>query len=591
MKSVNERLKDLRQEMMKENIDAYIVFSSDDHQSEYVAKHFRSRAFISGFDGSAGTVVITKDKACLWTDSRYFIQAEKQLSGSEYIFHKMGEPEVPDYLTWINDNVANASTIGFNGKTISAAQFESFEKKFSAKKFCFNSDHDLVDRIWDERPLLPAEKVFEHDLEYAGEAREDKIARVKKYLEEHKAEYLLISKLDDIAWILNLRGGDIDCNPLFLSYLLISSDKTTLYINEEKLSRELKEKLSNTIEISEYAKVFNDLKGLNKAKVILEKASTNHALITALSECEIIDKRNITTDYKAIKNETEIKGLANSHIQDGVAITKFLYWLKQQKENNVKLTEIDASDKLNSFRAEMKDFHDISFAPISAYGPNGAMCHYSATPENQSDIEYKSLYLIDSGGQYKNGTTDITRTIAMGELTEEEMIDYTLVLKGHIALANAKFPKGTKGYHLDILARQFLWQYGYNYGHGTGHGVGYFLNVHEGPQNISGFPKDIVLEPGMFTSNEPGIYREGKHGVRIENLILVENAEKTEFGEFYKFNTVTVAPLDLTPVKKELLSPEEIKWINEYHQKSRDLIIPFLTKDEADFMKEITKDL
>lgn len=586
---IKSRISSLRGLMKERGIDAFIIPSSDNHGSEYVSDYFRVRQWISGFTGSAGTVVITEKEAHLWVDGRYFLQGEQQIQGTEYVLERMGEPGVKTYAQWICDNVKSGGTVSFNGKVFTVAELHDLERTFREKGIEITPEEDVFDELWKDRPTMPNKKVFIHEDSYTGKTVEEKLALVKEGMNKINANNLLLASLDDIAWLLNLRGGDVECNPVFLSYFLISDSNYTLYIDKEKLNDEIINILgSKSVNIKDYNDVAADLK-LVKGTITFDPAKTNVWLKKAINEeVNIVERRNITTDLKARKNPTELKNIENAHVKDGIAMVKFIKWVKENVNNN-EITEISAADKLEKFRAEGKDFIDISFDTIAGYGPHGAIIHYKASEESNSKLQPKGLFLVDSGAQYLDGTTDITRTIALGQLTDEEKIDYTLVLKGHLNLLTAVFLEGTPGCSLDILARRALWSKGLDFKHGTGHGVGYLLNVHEGPQGIRRELNPVALEEGMIVSNEPGVYKAGKHGVRIENLIAVQSKEKNEFGKFMCFKNLTLCPYELDAIEISLLTNEEKGWLNDYHKNVFDTLSPYLSEDEISWLKNSTK--
>lgn len=588
---VNERISKLREIMDRKGLDAFIIPSSDNHGSEYVSEFFRARAWISGFTGSAGTVVITKNEAHLWTDGRYFIQAAAQLKGTEYVLEKQGEPGVKNHIEWIYDNLKEGAVVGFNGKVLTVAEYENLNSVLTKKNMKISIEEDVLDEIWTDRPAMPKSEMFVFEEKYTGESYKSKLSKVREQMKKDGADNFILGSLDDIAWLLNLRGGDVACNPVFLSYMLIDNNNSTLYLDKSKMNSKVEAYLKdNGVCVKNYEDIKEDVSKIpGTAVVVFDPSKTNVWLGKALNkDIKVIEKRNVTTDLKTIKNETELKNIDKAMVKDGVAMVKFLSWLKSHIGKE-KITEMSADEVLTGFRRDNEGFVDISFNSISAYGPNAAIVHYSATEESNTELQPKGLYLIDSGAQYLEGTTDITRTVALGELTEEEKTDYTLTLKGHIALAEAKFLSGTPGCYVDILARKAMWERGIDFKHGTGHGVGFFLNVHEGPQSIRKDVSNIVLEKGMLTSNEPGIYREGKHGIRIENLIVVDDYMETEFGKFMKFNAVTLCPYELDAVDKSLLNEDEIKYINEYHKRVYDKVSPFLNEDQKAWLKEATR--
>ena len=588
---IKSRIESLRSLMKERSIDAFIIPSSDNHGSEYVSDYFRVRQWISGFTGSAGTVVITEKEAHLWVDGRYFLQGEQQIQGTEYILERMGEPGVKTYTQWICDNVKTGGTVSFNGKVFTVSQLHDLEESFKEKGIKTKPEEDIFDIIWKDRPTMPNKKIFIHEDSYAGKTVEEKLTLVKEEMKNINVNNLLLASLDDIAWLLNLRGGDVECNPVFLSYFLISDDKYILYVDKEKLNEKIINLLSSkSISIKDYNDIVSDLK-LIKGNITFDPSKTNVWLKESINkEVNTIEKRNITTDLKARKNSVELKNIENAHIKDGVAMVKFIKWVKENV-NNEEITEISAAEKLKELRAEGEDFIDISFDTIAGYGPHGAIIHYKASEESSLKLQPKGLFLVDSGAQYLDGTTDITRTIALGELTEEEKEDYTLVLKGHLNLSTAIFLEGTPGCSLDVLARRALWSKGLDFKHGTGHGVGYLLNVHEGPQGIRRELNPIALEEGMIVSNEPGVYKADKHGVRIENLIAVQEKEKNDFGKFMCFKDLTLCPYELDAINISLLNEDEKSWLNDYHKKVLEKLSPYLLEAEVLWLKNATKEI
>lgn len=588
---IKSRIESLRSLMKERSIDAFIIPSSDNHGSEYVSDYFRVRQWISGFTGSAGTVVITEKEAHLWVDGRYFLQGEQQIQGTEYILERMGEPGVKTYTQWICDNVKTGGTVSFNGKVFTVSQLHDLEESFKEKGIKTKPEEDIFDIIWKDRPTMPNKKIFIHEDSYAGKTVEEKLTLVKEEMKNINVNNLLLASLDDIAWLLNLRGGDVECNPVFLSYFLISDDKYILYVDKEKLNEKIINLLSSkSISIKDYNDIVSDLK-LIKGNITFDPSKTNVWLKESINkEVNTIEKRNITTDLKARKNSVELKNIENAHIKDGVAMVKFIKWVKENV-NNEEITEISAAEKLKELREEGEDFIDISFDTIAGYGPHGAIIHYKASEESSLKLQPKGLFLVDSGAQYLDGTTDITRTIALGELTEEEKEDYTLVLKGHLNLSTAIFLEGTPGCSLDVLARRALWSKGLDFKHGTGHGVGYLLNVHEGPQGIRRELNPIALEEGMIVSNEPGVYKADKHGIRIENLIAVQEKEKNDFGKFMCFKDLTLCPYELDAINISLLNEDEKSWLNDYHKKVLEKLSPYLLEDEVLWLKNATKEI
>lgn len=587
---IMNNLEKLREVMKKENIDYYIIPSSDSHQSEYVAEYFKGREFVSGFTGSAGTLLVGLNEAYLWTDGRYFIQADRELNDSGISLMKMRTPGYPTIEEWIKANIKSNEVLGFDGRLFSVNQYEGYLKMANEKSFSINMEKDLLNSIWNTRSELPKNKIFLHDEKYAGKSASEKLDEVRKNMKEKNADYFILSSLDDIAWLCNIRGNDIKFNPVALSYVIIGKDYATLYIDNDKVDDITKSKLKDEgFEIKGYDDIEDDVKLLT-GTVILDANKLNSKIFTSLNEgVKVIREINITTNLKAIKNEVEITNWEVSQVRDGVAMVKFIKWLKDNIDKD-KITEISASEKLTALRSEGKNYKGDSFGTIAGYKDHAAMMHYSATEDSEYELKPEGMFLVDSGAQYLDGTTDITRTFILGAITEEEKRDYTLVLKGHIALASAKFLRGATGVNLDILARRPLWNYGIDYKCGTGHGVGFFLNVHEGPQGIRPEGNSVVLEPGMILTNEPGVYKEGKHGIRTENTLIVEkDVVSEEFGEFYKFRTISYCPIDLDGVNVEMLSPEEKDWLNNYHSMVFKKLSPYLNEEEKEFLKNQTR--
>lgn len=586
-----DRIRRLRKEMSDKGIDAYIVPSSDPHMSEYVAAHWEGRKWLSGFTGSAGTLVITQDSCGLWTDGRYYVQAEKQLEGTGIRLFKFGMEGVKSFTEWIADTLGQGECVGMDGKLFSVSQVRNMEKIFSKKGILINKEHDLLMGIWKDRPAIPRETVFVHDMVYAGRTAAQKIEDVREMMAQKGANYHLISSLDDIAWLYNIRGGDVAYNPVAISYALISEEKAWLFINEDKVSVPVREHLrDNGVEIEDYERIESYLSRLGRGDtILLDPQRVNSWLYDSIGrEARIEEDTAITTILKAVKNQVEIENLKKAHIKDGVAMVKFLCWL----DNNLskeEITEITVADKLEEFRSQQENYMGLSFPTIAGYGDHGAIVHYQADDESAYTLKPHGLLLIDSGCQYLEGTTDITRTIALGPTTPQQRSDYTLTLKGNIKLSRTRFLKGATGTNLDILARLYLWEHGIDYKHGTGHGVGYFLNVHEGPQSISPRISTVKLEEGMLVSNEPGVYREGSHGIRIENLLLVAGDIETEFGEFLRFEPVTLCPIDLAAVEPDLLDEEEKKWLNQYHERVYNTLGPLLDEKERLWLKDKTR--
>jgi len=582
---INKRIEAARKSMKKHKVDAYIVTSSDYHQSEYIGGYFKGREYLSGFTGSAGILVIFNDEACLWTDGRYHIQAENQLKGSEVKLFKQGNPGVPTYKEYIVSKLAENSKIGIDAKILLSSDVNEILSKKNFKIV----DFDLLAEVWDKRPALAAEKIFILEDKYTGKSYKEKVKEIRASLKEKNADYNIISSLDDIAWIYNFRGDDVQHNPVALSFTVISEKKASLYIDENKLNKEAEKYFKdNKVEVKGYFEFFEDIKKL-KGNILVDFNKTSYAIYEAISKNNLINAMNPSTYLKAHKNETEIANTKDIHVQDGVAIVKFMYWLKNNyKKGNI--TEFSAEENINSLREKIEGYIDLSFHTISAFGKNAAMMHYSAPEKKSAKIE-DGVYLLDSGGTYLKGTTDITRTFFLGKVGKQEKIDNTLVLKGMLALSRAKFLFGATGTNLDILARQFLWNVGIDYKCGTGHGVGHILNVHEGPHGIRFQYNPQRLEVGMIVTNEPGAYIEGSHGIRIENELLVKEACETEHGQFLEFETITYAPIDLDGIVKSLLTKEEKEQLNTYHKEVYEKLKPYLTKAEQEFLKEYTKEI
>lgn len=586
--SISERIHALRM-WFKPNIQAFIIPSTDPHLSEYVAPHWKSREWISGFTGSAGTVVITEKKAGLWTDSRYFLQAAEQLQGSGIDLYKEMLPETPSITKFLSDELQPGESVGIDGKMFSVEQVESMQAELSAKNIQIVFCPDPMDELWENRPPMPESPAFVYDIKYAGKSCSEKIAAIRTELKKKSAESVMLSALDEIAWTLNLRGNDVHCNPVVVSYLLITEKKAVLFIAPEKVTEEVRNYLEEQqIEIQNYSDTEIYLSDLNSSSILMNPVKTNYSVFSSVNpQCRIIRGEAPVALLKAIRNEQEIKGIHAAMQRDGVALVKFLRWLESAGPSGTE-TELSIDRKLHAFRATQDLYVGESFDTIAGYKEHGAIVHYSATEESNATLHPKGFLLLDSGAQYLDGTTDITRTIALGELTTEEKTDYTLVLKGHIALAMAVFPSGTRGAQLDVLARMPLWSHKMNFLHGTGHGVGHFLSVHEGPQSIRMNENPIVLQPGMVTSNEPGVYKGGSHGIRTENLTLVCSAGEGLFGEYLKFETITLCPICKKGIIKELLTADEVDWLNNYHQQVYEKLSPKLNEEEKAWLKEAT---
>lgn len=585
-------LEALREVMKRKGIDYYIIPSYDAHQSEYVCDYYKGREYVSGFTGSYGTLLVGEKEAILWTDGRYFIQALEELKGSGISMFKMRIPGWPSLLEWLKENSKEGETLAFDGRVFSLKEYKVFKDLAKENKLNLKIDEDLLEEVWSNRPKLPREKAFLHEVKYCGKRAKEKIREVREGMKYFGANNYLIASLDDIAWLYNIRGNDVKCNPVVLSYALVREKEAYLYVDRDKFTSEMEEKLlKEGILLKDYFEIGEDLKNL-EGKTLLDSEKISAYLYECLKEKEnIIEKRNITTDLKAIKNSVELKNLRGCQVRDGVYMVKFMKWLKENI-GNIEISEISAAEKLKEFRSLDSLFKGVSFDTISAHKEHGAMMHYSATKESDYTLEPRGFLLIDSGGQYLDGTTDITRTFVLGDLTEEERRDYTLVLKGHIGLMRTKFLKGATGSSLDIKAREALWNEGIDYKCGTGHGVGFFLNVHEGPQSISPVPNKVSLEPGMIITNEPGVYREGKHGIRTENtMVVLRDTYSEEFGEFYKFETISMCPIDLEGLDISLLNKEEKAWLNSYHKRVYDLLSPHLDEEEKEFLKKETREI
>ena len=589
--TINERVAKLRLWMKENGFTAFVFPSSDPHNSEYVADYWKSREWISGFSGSAGTAVVTLEHAALWTDSRYFIAAEKDLNGTGFQLMKLRVEGTPSVSEWLASELSTyeKAVVGLDGNVNSFAEVAAMEQELATKgNITVRTDADPMAELWTDRPVIPDNEVQLHPLEYSGELTSSKISRVRKYLSEYGADGLLVTALDEIAWVLNLRGSDVHCNPVFVSYLLISPEKVTLYINNVKLSAEVNAYLaSEKIDVEAYEAVVEGLRSYTGKSLLVDMTSTNYSLATAVPFEKVCSGVSPIVSMKAVKNKVEQDGFRAAMLRDGVAVVKFLAWLKSAVEAGGQ-TEISLDERLTALRAEQPKFKGISFDTIVGYEAHGAIVHYEATPETDIPVEPHGLVLIDSGAQYLDGTTDITRTIALGELTEEQRRVYTLVLKGHIQLDICRFPAGACGSQIDALARAPMWREGYNYMHGTGHGVGSYLNVHEGPHQIRMEWRSAPLQAGMTVTNEPGIYLEGKFGVRIENTLLIVPAETTAFGDFLKFETLTLAPIDIAPIVLEMLSAEEREWLNSYHRRVYESLSPHLTEGEKEWLRVAT---
>ncbi|TQM52308.1 Xaa-Pro aminopeptidase [Arcticibacter tournemirensis] len=586
-----DKLAGIRSQMEKDQVEAYIIPSADPHISEYVPDRYKCIAFTSGFTGSAGTLVITHDFAGLWTDARYFVQAEEQLQDSGFQLVKLQAQATPEYIAWLTGRLNEGATVAFDANLISIQLAELLETELAFAGIKISSDKDYLSPVWENRPGLPTETAYLLPDTITGKTVSSKLEEVKAALSKYRTHYHLISSLDDIAWLFNIRGSDVKCNPVVLAFALLKPEGTSLYIDETKLSAQEKSQLTECgVELEPYGGVSNALASIPAGSSILVDPKRNcFALYQQIPQSvKVVFDTNPSTNFKALKNATEIANTRRTMIRDGVALTRFFKWLDENIGRS-RLTEISVAERLYQFRAEQEDFVGESFDTIAGYKEHGALPHYKATPQSDVELKADGLFLLDSGGQYKSGTTDITRVVSLGNITDEEKIDYTLVLKGMIEGSTARFPKGSKGYQIDAITRKPLWDHARNYGHGTGHGVGYFLNVHEGPQifNPSNWP--VEIEPGMITSVEPGIYRPFKYGIRIENLVLTVVDEISEFGEFYTFETLTLFVIDTAPVKKDLLQPHHIEWLNNYNEEVVAKLGPLLDEEELRWLKEKAK--
>jgi len=590
MSSVKTKIQNLRQLMQTEQIHACIIPTTDPHISEYTPDRWKTRAWISGFTGSAGTVVITKDKAGLWTDSRYFLQAEEQLRDSGIDLYKEGLSETAAFSDWIVSELSAGDCVGIDGEVYAASEAKSLIEFFTEKNLNIRTDFTPYDSLWENRPALPALPAFILPESFAGKSCRDKIKEVLAETDKNQANITILAALDAIAWLFNIRGRDVEYNPVCVSYAVISEHETVLFISPEKLTEEVSDCLQQQgVTVAGYKEITDYLRRIpSGTKVLIAPSKINYLLYSIIREGNCIIKEvtvHPADSLKGIKNATEIAGIRNAMRKDGVALVKFLIDLEKALSNNETITELDVEAKLRTYRSEQAFYFGESFETIAGYGAHGAIVHYAATPESNASILPDGILLIDSGAQYFDGTTDITRTVSTGKVSESMKRNYTNVLKGHIQLASAVFPKGTVGMQLDVLARQALWKAGQNFLHGTGHGIGCFLNVHEGPQSIRMNYNSTPLEPGMVTSNEPGLYLTGEYGIRIENLLLTIEAKTTDFGDFYAFETLTLCPIDTRLIDFSLLSPEETDWLNAYHQKVYDQLSPLLSKEEAEWLK------
>ena len=593
--NIPERIAALREAMKQHKIDAYIIPTSDPHMSEYPADCWKYREWISGFTGSAGTVIITADKAGLWTDSRYFLQASTQLEGTGIELFKMMLPETPTIPEFLTHELKEGQTVGLNGETYSLADARSLEKALAEKEIKLNTNASLINPIWKERPAIPEAPMFEMPIELSGKSTEDKLIDINKMLHKAGADCTILSALDEVAWTFNIRGTDVAYNPVVISYAFVSEKESVLFVNPKKIPAEIAEHLKKEgVTLADYGMLATFLSRLpERTRVFIDSKRTNVAIYNALPKSSIlIEGISPANHLKSIKNETEIKGFRNAVLKDGIAMTKFYFWLEKMLKAGEKVTELSAAAKLTALRSEQPQYVMDSFASISSCGPHGAVVHYSPTPETDTELKTDSLYLLDSGAQYLDGTTDITRTIALCDEPSEQMKkDFTRALKGTIGIAKCKFPAGIRGCLIDAFARKALWDAGINYLHGTCHGIGHCLNVHEGPQSIRMEENPVILEPGMVMSDEPAMYRPGEYGIRTENMILIREDSETEFGKFLGFETLTLCYIDTKLVIPSMLSVREHAWLNKYHQMVYDLVSPHLTEEEKAWLKEKTAEI
>ena len=591
---IDERLDRLRELMKEHDFAAYIIPTDDFHSSEYVGSYFKAREYMSGFSGSAGTLVVLQDKAALWTDGRYFLQAAEQLKNSTIELMRSGQPDVPKIEEYLHDNLPEKAMIGFDGRTVTKRFIETIQEKANEKQVSFDGSEDLVDQVWTDRPPLSKEPVWELDVEYTGKSRAEKIQEVREKMQAEKADQLLVTALDEIAWLFNLRGGDVAYTPVFLSYLLLTKEQIMLFAHKEIFSAQLLEKLTREgVTIKPYEEIEQAVSSMSAGtKVWLDSGAVNYRLTESVPEkVEILDQESPIVLMKAVKTPAEMEHMRVAHVKDGVAVTRFIHWLKTGVGNGG-VTEVSAAGKLEMFRAQMEGYLEPSFSSIIAYGPHGAIVHYAPTQESDVEMKAESFCLTDVGGHYQEGTTDVTRTIALGKLTEEEKQYYTTVLRGNLALSAAKFVEGVSGQNLDVLARGPLWEMGMDYNHGTGHGVGFILGVHEGPQRFhwrtATGTKSVPLEEGMIISDEPGLYLEGRFGIRLENLVLCRRGEKNEYGQFLYLEPLTMVPFDREAILPELMSKKELEWLNTYHQRVYETLSPYLDEEEQGWLREMT---
>jgi Xaa-Pro aminopeptidase len=589
----NKKIAMLRKKMATHNLAALVIPSGDPHQSEYMADFWQARQWLTGFTGSAGTAVVTRDAAILWTDFRYWIQAASQIGTSDFELFKQGEPGVSEFETWLSQTLSSGDIIAMDGKIVSAANVKKYKKVFTENGMTLATDVDFIADIWTGRPPMPASRAWMLSDTYAGKTRGEKLDQIRSAMAKTGANTHLMTTLDDIAWTFNLRGKDVQNTPVNLAFALVTLDRAILFINPSKVDETLAAQFErDKIDLLAYTRVEEILGSLGEeTRIRLDPDFVGYAFYQAVDpRARIIERINPATELKAVKNETEINHVRQTAIKDGVAMVNFLHWI-ENRTDSAQVSEMSVAKTLFEFRKQQLDFYANSFDPIMAYGEHSAMCHYSATPESDIPLEREGMFLTDSGGNYLTGTTDITRTLNLGSPSKQEIRDYTLVLKGHICVATALFPTGTKGFQIDTLARQFLWKKGMNFGHGTGHGVGFFLCVHEGPARISPSPIDVELNEGMLLTNEPGLYREGRYGIRLENMILVVKDRKTEFGQFMRFENMTLCHFETSMVDREMLCQEEIDYLNTYHQQVYERLSPVLDPQVAAWLKKKTAPL
>lgn len=586
-KIICERVEKLRAFLREHQLDAYIFPSTDPHCGEYIPDYWMTREWISGFNGSAGTAVVTLQDAALWTDSRYFLAASEQLEGTPFQLMKLKIPGTPSIAEWLGQVLPKNSIVGMDGWVNTIADIRGMKEELEFQGLKLELGNDPAKQLWEDRPALPDDQIEIHPLKFAGETTTSKLSRLRKELLALHAEGTIVSQLDEIAWLCNLRGKDVHCNPVFVSYMIVTQQNATLYISPKKVTEEVKAYLKEqNILLKEYEEILDDLKLYPQPSLMIDPSTNNWELIAHLPEaCHLVEHSSIIAPMKAIKNETEIQGYRNAMLRDGIAMVKFLHWLETALRTGQE-TELSVDKKLTSLRAQQPLYRDISFDTIAGYGPHGAIVHYEATSETDIPLEPHGLLLLDSGAQYQDGTTDITRTIALGPLSEQEKIDYTLVLRGHIRLAMCKFPAGSSGTQIDACARYAMWQEGVNFLHGTGHGVGSYLNVHEGPHQIRMNYMPAPLCANMTVTDEPGIYRAGSHGVRIENTMLITPYLNNEFGEFLQLEALTLCPIDKTPIVRERMQTDEIQYLNEYHQRVYRELAPHLNDEEKAWLKK-----